>query len=255
LNANDIIRLLKRKTPIIIVIVSIFIIAGTLYSAFIVTPKFQADVRLIVRGNIDENSSEIQTSYYETLFNRQMIKTYCTIIGGNEVYQKIAETLNNGMTIEEISSFIDIRIIPDTVIIEVSVKTENPYLSAAIANMIPEIVRTELIRTMNVDSVEAIAMADVPDKPVEPNMNRNIILAAFLGLAIAVGSILLRELTDQTIKRDTDVREKLGLNVIAMIPNPHKRKKISRDSDTENPVVTKRRVYSVDPGYERGTES
>ena len=60
--------------------------------------------------------------------------------------------------------------------------------------------------------------AEVPGQPFEPNMRSQLIWAFALSLVLAIGVALLLEFLDDTIKTPEDVRSKLGLSILGVVP-------------------------------------
>jgi len=65
--------------------------------------------------------------------------------------------------------------------------------------------------------------ATPPGRPAEPNVVRNLLLAAVSGLILAVGAALLAETLDSTVKGADEIGEATGLPNIASIPKLKKR--------------------------------
>jgi tyrosine-protein kinase Etk/Wzc len=63
-----------------------------------------------------------------------------------------------------------------------------------------------------------IDKAVAPVKPVKPDKKKNLALGFALGLMLGVGVIFLLDYMDQTIKTSEDVRDKLGLSILGIIP-------------------------------------
>ncbi len=75
---------------------------------------------------------------------------------------------------------------------------------------------TESMRSADVKAIDA---AVIPEKPIRPRWVFNMVIAAFLGLALGVGLAFLFEYLDTTIKDHTEVEKVLGLPVLAQIPS------------------------------------
>jgi succinoglycan biosynthesis transport protein ExoP len=65
---------------------------------------------------------------------------------------------------------------------------------------------------------QVLAPATLPASPSSPNLLRNALLAAFLGLALGVGLAFLRERLEDRFKGREDVERTLGAPVLATIP-------------------------------------
>jgi capsular exopolysaccharide synthesis family protein len=67
------------------------------------------------------------------------------------------------------------------------------------------------------ESVSVVDSAVVPNKPIRPNKLLNTVLAAVLGLLLALGLIFLIEYLDNTFKSEEDVRRYLGLPMLGRL--------------------------------------
>lgn len=63
-----------------------------------------------------------------------------------------------------------------------------------------------------------IDKALTPLKPIKPNKKKNLALGLVLGLMLGVGLVFLLDYMDQSIKTSDDVRDRLGLPVLGIIP-------------------------------------
>lgn len=78
----------------------------------------------------------------------------------------------------------------------------------------------EDVRGSQLARYESLAVVDsavVPNKPIRPNKLLNTVLAAVLGLLLAIGLIFLLEYLDNSFKTEEDVGRYLGLPVLARI--------------------------------------
>jgi len=66
--------------------------------------------------------------------------------------------------------------------------------------------------------VSIVDRAEVPKKPFEPNLQSSVMRALVLSLAVAIGLALMLEYIDDTIKTPEDIKSKLGLPVIGVVP-------------------------------------
>lgn len=66
--------------------------------------------------------------------------------------------------------------------------------------------------------VSIVDRAQLPKRPYDPDVNSEVLRAFVLGLALAVGLALLLEYIDDTIKTADDIKAKLGLPVLSVVP-------------------------------------
>ena len=96
---------------------------------------------------------------------------------------------------------------------------------------------------MSADSVNTVEEGNLPTSPSSPNVKKNMMLGALLGLVISMGFIVLISILDDTVKTPDDVEKYLGLNVLTSIPiqegsSAPKRAKQQRES--RNAVKSRR---------------
>src|SRR6185295_16575088 len=80
--------------------------------------------------------------------------------------------------------------------------------------------QTSLESQNNQTNVSILTRAAVPAKHSSPKLLLNMLVATFLGLLLAVGIALLRELMDRRVRSPEDLVRSIGLPVIGMIPQP-----------------------------------
>lgn len=70
----------------------------------------------------------------------------------------------------------------------------------------------------NLDSVEVAAAASAPGAPTSPNTTNNALLGGFAGLLVGIALAVLLQFLDQGLHSAEDVRRKLGLPTLAVVP-------------------------------------
>lgn len=69
-----------------------------------------------------------------------------------------------------------------------------------------------------ISNVRGLDKAQLPTRPVSPNMRTNVALAAFMALIVGVGIIFLLVFLDRSIKSVTDATQAAGAPVLGVIP-------------------------------------
>ncbi len=78
--------------------------------------------------------------------------------------------------------------------------------SQSLTNVVQDIEATDANGTSTV-KLTRVKQADVPLKPVSPNVPVNIALGLLVGLALGVGIAVLRETLDNRVRVETDVEK------------------------------------------------
>ena len=71
---------------------------------------------------------------------------------------------------------------------------------------------------MDIEAVNVVDYANLPESPKSPNSIKNMIIGGLLGFVLAIGIIVIIYILDDTIKTPDDVEKYLGLSVLGSIP-------------------------------------
>lgn len=80
--------------------------------------------------------------------------------------------------------------------------------------------------------------AQVPSSPIQPRAMINLMLAAVVGLALAILLVYLRETFDDAIRSPEEVEEKLNTQLLGTIPKLHEGKIPMEELDIRNSALT-----------------
>jgi tyrosine-protein kinase Etk/Wzc len=73
-------------------------------------------------------------------------------------------------------------------------------------------------KASTVSDSRIIDTAITPQRPIKPDKRKNIIMGLLVGLFLGVGSALLLDMLDNTIKDAQEAKEQLGLPILSVIP-------------------------------------
>ena len=71
---------------------------------------------------------------------------------------------------------------------------------------------------MKIEDVNTVSSANLSSSPVSPNVFKNMIIGAALGIIIAIAVIVIMHITDDTIKSPDEIEKYLGISTLATIP-------------------------------------
>jgi capsular exopolysaccharide synthesis family protein len=95
----------------------------------------------------------------------------------------------------------------------------------------------QVLEERNVGNARIVAEALVPDRPISPVVALNLSLGAFLGILLGLGTALLLEYMDKSIKNIEQVKRLLDLPLLAMIPLMRESKASISESLKELPML------------------
>ncbi|MBD2353382.1 polysaccharide biosynthesis tyrosine autokinase [Tolypothrix sp. FACHB-123] len=104
--------------------------------------------------------------------------------------------------------------------------------------LVKQFQEVEMIENQNVGNARIISDALVPDKSVSPIVPLNLALGGFLGILLGVGTALILEATDNSLKTIEEVKQLLDYPLLGTIPLAEKPKSSdSNEAGAELPVL------------------
>ena len=220
INLKEIFNILwNKKIPIIIILI-LFMIAGFLYGTHFVTPMYRAKTTLVLIS-ASNNSNTITAT--DVRMNASLVGTYSKLIKSENVLSKVAENLSDIVDLEELESNVSVKSVQNTELIEITVKNEDPYNAAEIANEITDVFTERIQELYNINNVQLVSDAQVPANPYNTNVFKYIALFVAIGIAITAVYIIIANMLDTTIKSAEEIEKEINLPVLASIPNVDKK--------------------------------
>ena len=229
-----------KKTIIILSAVFMALVAFVGTKMF-VTPKYTSVTKLFVMAKNDDTSAS--ATYTDLQTGSMLTKDYMELVKSRPVLEKTISKLKLDVTPEELAGMITTETPTDTRIMSISVTDDDPKEAKQIADTLRKAVSVQITEIMNADSVNTVEEGNLPTSPSSPDVKKNMMLGALLGLVISMGFVVLISILDDTVKTPDDVEKYLGLNVLVSIPIPEgssapKRAKQQRES--RNAVKSRR---------------
>ncbi len=217
IDLREIVLLLKKNLIGLIALTMLFSAAGYLFSAFVMTPQYEASATMIVNSREDATA---QTNITSDQINSatKLVDTYSVILTSDTVLAKTIEDLNLDMSYESLLGKVTVESVNSTQVMRISAQDEDPELAQQIVASIVEQAPDIIIQTVKAGSVEVISQPKAGENPVSPRKMMNTAIAGMLGLALGLGVIFLRSMLNNKFMTDTDINKKLGLTVLGVIP-------------------------------------
>lgn len=188
----------------------VFIVVTMLF----ITPQYESTTKMYVLSQQDNNtltSSDMQTSL-------SLTKDYAELIKSRTVTEGVIAQLNLDMTDKQLLQKISVGTSSDTRILSITVTDEDPYQACQIANAVRDVAANHIQNVMNIDAVNIVETANIPNEKASPSLAKNAVMGGLLGVILATAIILLVYLTNDTIKSQEDVEKYLQLSVLGTIP-------------------------------------
>ncbi len=222
-----ILRALLARAYIIITVAVLAAVMGFSLSAFVIKPEYSSTIRLYVNNikSATANNTEISSSQIDAA--QKLVNTYREILHSRSTYDRILERSGADYSVESLSKMIVSGASNNTEVMYVTVTTEDPYESAAIANCIAEVLPLRISTIIDGASVEIIENAVPETDRVSPSIAKYTLIGFFLGAFAAAGFIVVSTILDNTIHDEDYVIQTYDYPILAKIPNlfehPHSR--------------------------------
>ena len=224
----DLIELAKKlikHLPLMILLA--ILVGGSSFalSKFVITPKYDSNATMIVsssKQSTDPNNPQAAVELSQINANKALISTYSEIVKSKGIADRVIANLGLDMDYDEFSNKVSIEPVKDTQIISVKVVDTIPERAQDIANETANIFKQSIGDIMNVDNVQILDGATLPEEPSSPKVMKNTAIGAILGFILAVAIAMIKELSDTRIKTSEDITTEFDIPVLGLIPDRKK---------------------------------
>lgn len=144
--------------------------------------------------------------------------TYSIIIKSDTVLQQVIDDLGLSLSYSDLKGRVTVSAVDDTQVMKITVRSNNPEWARQVCDDITAVSPDVILEAVEAGSVKVISQASYSDVPVSPNIKKNTILGAMVGLVLCLGAILLQVILDNKINTEEDVAKYLDMTVVGVIP-------------------------------------
>lgn len=195
----------RGKNYFIITFLSIFIAALIGIMVFyLVKPVYESDIGLIIyKSEVVASPEALPTNYNDTLMYQQLVKTYCEIVKSKDVAQDVINTLQLSISVEQLQSMVSVAPKANTQFLNITVKSNNPYESAIIANQIGISLIRISTHVIGSNFVNVLGSANIPVHPDSPNIILIIVSAFFISFIVCLAFLQIRKYRKSAIELES----------------------------------------------------
>lgn len=215
IDLQELMGLLLHRLWIIILAVFLTSAVGFGLSAFVIDPKYESTTSIYV---LNRQNGETLT-YSDAQLSTQLTKDYEELIISRHVLEQVMEEYGIEEEYERFAKNISVENKTDTRIIAITVKDEDPYRAQKLANEIRDMSAEHIQSVTDVEAVNVVDEANLPQEPAEPSVILWTAVGGMIGFVLCVGILIVRYLTDDTIKSSDDIEKYLELSTLALIPD------------------------------------
>ena len=183
------------------------------YHTFLLKPSYQADASIYI------TSTDSMISFSDLQLSAALTDDYANIIKSRTVLNRVIDELDLNLNYKQLGALISVDNPDSTHIVDIKVTCDDPELSRNITNALMNISVDPIYQVIGSGEPTVIdyAMAEAV-QDVTPSLKKYLMLGALLGALLVCAIVVLRMLTDTTLKTVDDIDRYLHLPVLAAVP-------------------------------------
>lgn len=205
------------------VICGVLAFAGT---HLLVTPQYRSSFTAYVNNRNGQDNGNYTVTSADLSASQALVKTYSAVITSRSVLEAAAAQAGVGYNYTDLQDMVSTQAVDNTEIIEVSVTMPDAQQAATLAGAISEVAGEYITKIVEGSSMQIVDQPVIPTNIYSPSYKKILLLGVLLGIVLACGIIILRELLDDRIKDSGTLEARFGIPVIGSIPNMEAAEKI-----------------------------
>lgn len=223
---------------------------------FVISPKYTSSAQILV--NPKSNKNDPNAAYTTQQANMQLVNTYKDIVTSHIILQDASDRLTNPVRVvkkakpakykttdgrkvlvrkaqpavierdgkaysvsaEQLAKSVSVATQQQSQVFSVSAKADTPEKAKAEANAVARSFRDQIPNIMNINNVTILAPATNGIKS-SPNVKMFTLAGFVIGLVLTFAVILIREMTNTTVRDDTYLTQDLGLTNLGYVSHFH----------------------------------
>ncbi|GIP66998.1 YveK family protein [Lactobacillus helveticus] len=220
---------------------------------FVISPKYTSSAQILV--NQKSNKNDPNTAYITQQANMQLVNTYKDIVTSHVILQDASDRLANPVRVvkkakpakyrtnadgrrvlvrkaqpavierdgksysvsaSQLAKDISVNTQQQSQIFSISATADTPEKAKAEANAVARSFRDQIPNIMNIDNVTIVAPA-TNGVQSSPNVKMFTLAGFVIGLVLTFAMILIREMTNTTVRDDTYLTQDLGLTNLGYV--------------------------------------
>ena len=213
-----ILRLLEKIHWILLV--AILCAAGTgLYVKTRVKPVYQATSKIYIAGSETTISlSDLQLGSSLAIDYQEAFKIW-------HVHEMVDERLGLDYSYSKLAGMVSVSNPSGSHLLYINIKSTIPEEAKQLADTYAEVVQEFIADKMELRKPQVLELAQVPTRPISPDLRGSIIKAFAVGFFLSAGLFLFVYLLDDKIRTGEDVEKATGLATLGLVPKQQEQKK------------------------------
>lgn len=222
INFVKIMEIILRLWWLVLVFAVIGGLVGFSASTFLMAPKYTSVAKVYVDGSQRSDNSGVNMNDLTT--NARLVSTYIEILCSDTYMNQIAskakeENSKYNLTGTDIKRDITMGSANETEILEIKYSDISPERARDVLQILLDNAQKEITRIVPGCRVNIVDRANLPVATSSPNTKQNTFIGIFIGVVFGVAAILIKEILDNRIKDEDDLKNKYNIPVLGIIPN------------------------------------
>ncbi|MFC2403429.1 MAG: YveK family protein [Limosilactobacillus fermentum] len=192
-------------------------------AAFVIPAKYTATTQILVnQRNSNDNNGQAYTNQQADI---QMINTYKDIITNQVILKSASKQLANpsgsqrayALSVAKLKDSLSVSTQTNSQVFSLSAEAGNPTEAKVIANTVAKVFKKQIRSMMNVNNVTIVSEATAPTSQSFPNKKLFALAGLVLGFLISYVYVLVRDLTDTTVRDNDFMTNELGLTNLGQV--------------------------------------
>ncbi|MCY1657983.1 polysaccharide biosynthesis tyrosine autokinase [Dietzia sp. SL131] len=207
-----------------IVIVAAVLLGGliALGASLLATPTYQARVEFYVTAAAGDSAA---AAYQGSLGAQQRVQSYAALVDSAEVTEAVIDDSGVDLSASEVAGRTTASADARTVLLSVAVTDSDPQRALRVADSFGRVL-PETISRLETPEGGGPALAKLtvvnppalPNNPVAPKTEQNVVIGLVLGLLAGAGAVLLVNALDRRVRSKDQLEEIAGKPVVGSIP-------------------------------------
>lgn len=215
IDLGELLRLLWSHVLVIIVSGLVAAVACFLVCTYVLTPKYEASINMIVNTRQDGATNVTNDNINSA---KSMIDTYAVVIKSNTVLNQVIAELGLNETYQSLYDRVSVSSVDSTQIMQITVTDTDAALAGKITQTIANIVPDVIVEKVEAGSCKTVSDVAINLNPVFPQTKKYTVFAAVLGAVAVCAVLILQHLLHNMIVDDEDIQKYLDLPVLGLIP-------------------------------------
>ena len=223
IDLTQIFEIIKDKLILFILICMVCCTIALCVTKFLMKKEYTATAKLIVVQKSDSVSAQQNYTYSDLQLAQKLAATYSQIIMSEAISDPVITNLDlyekYEIDSEKYGKIVKVSSANNTEVMNIEVTTNDPQLSAEIANEVVDVFEEKIYDIMQIENVTTLTDAKVPEKKSGPSTLKNTAIGGAIGLLICAAIVVLQLFTDTKVKTEEEVKKIFDYPIIGSIPD------------------------------------